>query len=656
MIKLMNVSKYYHSEDAVVMGLRKVSIEFNIGEFIAITGESGSGKSTLLNVISGNDTYEEGELYINGEETSHFENADWENYRRNYIGFIFQTNNLIDSYTVLENVVAALLIQGLDHKRRIEKAKAIIERVGLTSHIKHKAIKLSGGQKQRLAIARALAKDAPIIVADEPTGNLDSESGKDIIKLLNEVSKDKLVILVTHNFDQAKEYVTRKVRLYDGEVVEDIELKEAVKKEKIDIEETDAPVFKKALIFGLLNLKSQPRRTFLIVLVALITTLFIFNLFGGYLKSQDISDSGSSMSYNVNAYKERIIVSKKDKSLFNTDDYQVISSIDGVNRIIKQDLALDVRSSCTFNAPSGTRYGFYGYNYPVEFLKKSDLTYGDLPTSNNEIVIKRILYSDMNHEDFLNTIQTVSISSGQFSNSSEDDSMNLKIVGFIESETYDTTFYMSESILNTINNKMFEFYNSEDLPEFFNPEDYESLSAVELSSDEEYHQFTVEASYKNIDDVVKKLLDNGYYAYSPFKATSGDGDFFNILAKTFMAINSIVSIVIVYFVAYLIFKNILLSKKKDYAILKSIGIDQKSIRFMNFTELYIAFLIAFVLQVPIYLLLAKIGIVSLELFLYYEWYHFVVLLLINTLICILLVRRYNKLLIKNSILNNMRIE
>lgn len=184
MIKLVNVSKYYHDENSVVLGLSKVNLELNKGEFVAITGESGSGKSTLLNVISGIDSYEDGEMYINGEETSYYSKEDWELYRKEKIGFIFQNYNLIDSYTVLENVIAVKLVQGVSYKDAKKNAIEILNKVGLGNFLKHKASKLSGGQKQRLAIARALSKDTEIIVADEPTGNLDKQNGKEIIKTI----------------------------------------------------------------------------------------------------------------------------------------------------------------------------------------------------------------------------------------------------------------------------------------------------------------------------------------------------------------------------------------------------------------------------------------------------------------------------------------
>lgn len=217
LIKLNDIGKIYVSEGNVSVGIRGVNLSFDLGEFVAITGESGSGKSTLLNVISGMDSYEEGELYINDEPTSHYIQQDWEEYRNKYISFIFQNYNIIDSFTVLQNVELALMnIEDIKERRR--KALELIERVGMTSHINHKGSKLSGGQKQRTIIARALAKDSKIILADEPTGNLDSKTSKEIIQLLKEVSKDKLLIVVTHNFDEVKDHATRHIRVFDGSI------------------------------------------------------------------------------------------------------------------------------------------------------------------------------------------------------------------------------------------------------------------------------------------------------------------------------------------------------------------------------------------------------------------------------------------------------
>jgi len=659
MIKLNNISKYYHSEGTVALGLRKINLELNVGEFVAITGESGSGKSTLLNVISGNDTYEEGEMYINGEETSHFIESEWENYRRNYIGFIFQNNNLIDSYTVYENVLAALIVQGINKKLRRIRAKEIIERVGLTSHLKHKAIKLSGGQKQRLAIARALAKDVPIIVADEPTGNLDSESGSEIIKLLNEVSKDKLVIIVTHNFEQTKDFVSRKIRLFDGEVVEDIELKDVTKMDKITVNENQNTVIKKSILFGLLNLKSQPVRTLFLLIVTLIVTLFIFNLYGEHLMSQDNSGAYLSMFSSVNNnYKERIIVSKKDKTAFTNADYEYINSISKVDRVIKQDLALDCYTNISFS--SGDEYYYFdGYPYPNEYLKNTDLEYGVLPNGINEIVIKSSLYSGYKYLNQLNKVISMKLTTN-----SGQEHIDVKIVGFINESVNIDVIYVSSELLDYINTKQ-ETENSENTIEvFFSPFRYSGLVSIDTSESVIYYQHTVEANFEDINAVIKVLLKNGYYAFSPYTSISDPfsnmAALFVVLSNAFSTLSTIFGIFVIYFVAFLILKYFLLFKKKDYAILKSIGIDQNSIRVMNFVELYFAFLVSFVLLIPLYFVLLKSDVNSSGFLFYsltyYKWYHFIFLLLINTLICILIVRRYNKLLIKNSILSNMRVE
>ena len=172
MLKLKNVSKYYYNKGIIASGFTKINLELNLSEFVAITGESGSGKSTLLNVLSGLDSYEEGEMYINGEETSHYTEKEFEEYRRKYIANIFQSFNLINSYTVYQNIELVLLLNGYKKKDIKAQILEMIDKVGLTEFKNTKVAKLSGGQKQRVAIARAMVKDTPIIVADEPTRKL----------------------------------------------------------------------------------------------------------------------------------------------------------------------------------------------------------------------------------------------------------------------------------------------------------------------------------------------------------------------------------------------------------------------------------------------------------------------------------------------------
>ena len=347
MIKLENISKYYHSEGMVTLGLRKVNLELPNKGFIVLTGESGSGKSTMLNVICGIDTYEEGEMYINGEETSYFDDSDWEEYRRKSVGFIFQNYNLIDSYTVLENVETALIIQNLKAKERKKRALALLKKVGLTNHVRHKATKLSGGEKQRLAIARALAKDSSIIAADEPTGNLDSKSGKQIFELLYEISKEKLVIVVSHNYEETKIYADRIIRLFDGEIVEDKEIKK-----EIDVEESrnfrieaKRKRIPQSLILANKNLKSQPQKTGLLMMVSLAVTIIVFlvfmsffavdGLFGGFLRGE------STNNYFPNNYEERLIVIKKDQNNFTTEEIETFTNLRYVDSLVKYSVILD---------------------------------------------------------------------------------------------------------------------------------------------------------------------------------------------------------------------------------------------------------------------------------------------------------------------------
>lgn len=188
MIKLTDISKYYKGNDTVALGLHRINLEFDIGDFVVITGESGGGKSTLLNVISGSLAYDDGELYFEGEETSWYGETEWENYRRERIGFVYQDYRLIDSFSVIENVKAAILLQQPDIKEKEAEDRALyyLKKTGLEKQAKKKAVHLSSGQKQRLSIARALAKETKVIVADEPTGS---------VKLVQHYPKEIPVIL-----------------------------------------------------------------------------------------------------------------------------------------------------------------------------------------------------------------------------------------------------------------------------------------------------------------------------------------------------------------------------------------------------------------------------------------------------------------------------
>ena len=286
LLKLEKIGKIYDSNDILTVGIRGIDLAFDYNEFVTIEGESGSGKSTLLNVIGANDTYEEGELYFNGEPTSHYSESDWEKYREKNIATIFQDFNIIENLTVRENVELALFRLN-DVKERRKVADELIAKVGLTKQANQRGSKLSGGEKQRTVIARALAKDSPIILADEPTGNLDVKSSREIAKLLKDVSKDKLVIVVTHNPEFFKEYATRRIRVFDGQISEDRLIEKPTPRDETAATDeavvSRLQVFKNTLHIGILNYKSRPKFTSMMTLalfVCAITLFIVISLFG----------------------------------------------------------------------------------------------------------------------------------------------------------------------------------------------------------------------------------------------------------------------------------------------------------------------------------------------------------------------------------------
>ena len=226
LLTLQNLAKYYTSAQSVVVGLSQTNLTFCRGEFVAITGESGSGKSTLAHVLGGILPYESGELLYKGKPTSHYDSGDWERYRRDCVSFISQSYGVLPGSSVIDNVTCALRLTGTDKASAQRRAEEILKKVELWDLRHRRAAKLSSGQKQRLSIARALAKSAPVLIADEPTGNLDAENSAMVISLLAEAARDRLVILITHEFSEAEDLVTRHIELHDGRVTMDTRLRE----------------------------------------------------------------------------------------------------------------------------------------------------------------------------------------------------------------------------------------------------------------------------------------------------------------------------------------------------------------------------------------------------------------------------------------------
>ena len=265
MLQLQHISKVYHTGDQEFHALKDISIRFRENEFVSILGQSGSGKTTLLNIIGGLDQYTSGDLLIQGKSTKQFKDRDWDSYRNHTIGFVFQSYNLIGHQTALSNVEIAMTLSGVSKAERKKRAIEVLERVGLKDHLYKKPSQMSGGQMQRIAIARALVNDPKVVLADEPTGALDSETSVQIMDLLKDIAKERLVIMVTHNPELAQKYSTRIVQVLDGNILSDSNPYDPTEETKQgDIQFTKTKMsFITALVLSFNNLLTKKGRTLL---------------------------------------------------------------------------------------------------------------------------------------------------------------------------------------------------------------------------------------------------------------------------------------------------------------------------------------------------------------------------------------------------------
>ena len=332
MLKLVNVTKYYDvGGNSTVKALKGVNIEFRKNEFVSILGQSGCGKTTLLNIIGGLDRYTDGDLIINGRSTKEYRDHDWDPYRNHSMGFVFQSYNLIPHQTVLSNVELALTLSGVSKHERRKRAVAALEKVGLGDQLNKKPNQMSGGQMQRVAIARALINDPEILLADEPTGALDSETSEQIMALLKEVANDRLVIMVTHNPELAEQYSTRIIRVLDGKVIDDtdpydssIETVETEVKtvaenfKKVKKQKSTSMSFFTALSLSLNNLMTKKGRTFMTSFagsIGIIGIALILSISSGFQAYIDKVQEDTLSSYPITIMAEQTDISTLFKSM-----------------------------------------------------------------------------------------------------------------------------------------------------------------------------------------------------------------------------------------------------------------------------------------------------------------------------------------------------
>ena len=432
MLKLKNICKSYKTGDFFQQVLNDVDLEFRKNEFVSILGPSGSGKTTLLNIIGGLDRYDKGDLIINGKSTKKFKDKDWDAYRNNCIGFVFQSYNLINHISILANVEMSMTLSGVSYKERKEKALEALDKVGLKEHANKKPNQLSGGQMQRVAIARAIVNNPDVILADEPTGALDSKTSKQIMNLIKELSKDKLVIMVTHNAELAKEYSTRIVEFKDGNLLNDSNpiINEKEKNDKFNIKKTSMN-FLTALNLSFNNIKTKKGRTLLTAFassIGIIGIALILSLSNGFdiqidifeketLSSLPIMISKTSMEMdedtmltmtgqddNLENYTEEKVVYPLEpitetithKNIF-TDDY--INYIDNIDPTLVSGIsyyrmtALNILNynNGEYNLVNTSLFSALPVNIDSEDVgiveANYDVIFGSMPNEYNEIVL-----------------------------------------------------------------------------------------------------------------------------------------------------------------------------------------------------------------------------------------------------------------------------
>ncbi len=446
MLELKNIKKSYNTGSFSQQALKGINLQFRKSEFVAILGASGSGKTTLLNIIGGLDRYDSGDLIINNKSTKKFKDNDWDSYRNNCIGFVFQSYNLIGHISVLENVEMGMTLSGISVKKRRKKALEVLDKVGLSSHVHKRPNQLSGGQMQRVAIARALANDPDIILADEPTGALDSTTSVQIMELIKEISKDKLVIMVTHNAELASDYASRIINLKDGKLISDSNpIKNNKNDAKFKIKKT-AMSYMTALKLSFNNILNKKGRTLLTAFassIGIIGIALILSLSNGFdiqikkferdtlsimpimiseqsmnmdeetIKSlqKDMYETSNDFPDNLEVYpKSSVMTEMTYKNVITKDFVDYIEKIDndligGVSytRSLGINVITDKYTPFQFTYLNSLAYPRKFNNDNTVIEETYDLLYGKLPENKNELVL--VINSKNNlDKDLLNSL------------------------------------------------------------------------------------------------------------------------------------------------------------------------------------------------------------------------------------------------------------
>ncbi len=362
MLQLKNIKKNYESGEEIVKALKGINIEFRESEFVAILGPSGCGKTTLLNIIGGLDHYTSGDLIIDGISTKKYKDRDWDTYRNHRIGFVFQNYNLITHQSVLSNVELALTLSGVDKKTRRKKAIEVLEKVGLKDQMHKKPNQMSGGQMQRVTIARALVNDPDILLADEPTGALDTKTSIQIMEILKEISKDRLIIMVTHNPDLAEKYATRTINLLDGEITSDSRAYNSKKeiKEKKETGKKTSMSFMTAMNLSLNNLMTKKGRTILTAFagsIGIIGIALILAISNGVQEYINNVEEETLTSYPLTVQEETVEIADFISSMQPSSDTEEHEE----GKIYSNDVMSEMMATASASVESNNLEAFKSY-------------------------------------------------------------------------------------------------------------------------------------------------------------------------------------------------------------------------------------------------------------------------------------------------------
>jgi len=640
LIILKNVNKTYFIKKHDYIVLDNIDLNFKLGEFVAILGESGSGKSTLLNILGGLDTKFNGEYIVGGRNTKEFTAEEWDEFRKMRIGFIFQSFNLIPHLTVLENVEIALTVKGLEKKERLIRAKEMLKKVGLEDHLNKLPDFLSGGEQQRVAIARALVKDPDIILADEPTGELDTETAKDILNLIMDLTKDKLVIMVTHAEESIQSYASKIIKIEDGKIIEEKQIKKDINsiissdENKITYKIKNKDLFK----LSFKNLFSNKILLSLLLLVMILGMSAVMLIMGISTAINKQTNDLINQNYDVNKFT---LSSNTSNQLYKDYDDK-LKSIDNVENIYLHTIlypAFDYQENINDVFIKGR-----GITGNLELLSisinqnssfRKQIVIGSFPNNKNEILISRItainlIYNyyernnistnnilNMSNIELYNIIRSIDLS--YFTSHKEISAdryqvgnkyyqklpISLTITGLINDDKFytpleennkiegQTYYYPRIYITQDLYYDVVNQYN--DKPVGTVVSDYQKVSSfiVDIESDK----------YETRQKVIKEILDiNGSFNYfqDPIDELYNN---FNSLSLFLMGVGIIFGIIMFslssFIVGTMIYRN-LEKRKKEFGTLFSLGLSKENLKYTLFFEGFISGAIGIILSIAIF--------------------------------------------------------